>query len=189
MNRREFCKLGVGSIAAGTSLLALGKAASAGAAKAPGAIDPDALAAEAVRILLPGKKTCGEAMLAAGAKALGVRSELIPDIALGLSGGVGRQGSVCAIVTGASLVISLAAAKKHADYVKKRQAVWDATAKFYKDFEKKFGTVTCRGISGLDLTTKEGMKALAGGVKKNKCGKVIDAAARMLAECLRDMLA
>ena len=184
MDRREFCKLGVGTAAAlGLGRLAIGAEETA----APAKCDPDRLAAAAVKHFLPGKRTCGEAIMMAACEAMGIRSKLVPDVALGLSGGIGRQGDVCGVLCGAALMVGIAAGRKFPKYVKKRQVTWDVTAKLYKDFQAKFGCVECRKLCGLDLTKPEGMKALAAGVKKNKCGKVVDAAARMLAEALQQV--
>lgn len=188
MNRRDFCKAGLGSLAAGTGIVALGGPALA-AKTGPGRADlsPDSMAREAVRVFLPEKKTCGEAILAAGCKALGIESKLIPDIALGLSGGIGLQGDVCSVVTCASMVISLAIAGRQSDYVKKRTLAWGHVGKFYKDFASKHGCVECRRLSGLDLTTPEGMAALKDHVKKDTCRKIVDSGARMLASALREI--
>lgn len=188
MNRRDFCRAAAGTLAAGASVAALGPAALAGQAKAAKwDLSPDALAAEAVRVFLPEKRTCGEAMLAAGCKALGIKSEMVPDIALGLGGGVGLQGHVCGLVSSASMVISLAVAVRKSDYATKRNAAWKHAGKFCRDFVARFGTASCRKLSGLDLTTPEGMAALKARVKKDKCAKMVHAAARMLAARLREI--
>jgi len=188
MNRRDFCKVAVGSIAVGAGIATSGPAAMAvEVGKATLDLRPDAMAKEAMRVFLPEKKTCSEAILAAGCKALGIESKLIPDIALGVSGGVGLQGGVCGLVTGASMVISLAIAGLETDYVKKRDLVWKHVGKFYKDFAAKHGCVECRRLSGLDLTTPEGMAALKDHVKKDTCGKILDSAARMLASTLQEI--
>lgn len=188
MNRRDFCRAGLGSLAAGAGVAVLGKAALAAEA-GPGKADlsPDAMSKEAMRVYLPEKKTCSEAILAAGCKALGIESKLVPDIALGVSGGVGLQGDVCGVVTGASMVISLAIAGRETDYLKKRNLVWEHVGKFYKDFAGKHGCVECRRLSGLDLTTPEGMAALKDHVKKDTCGKLVDSAARMLGSALQEI--
>jgi len=187
MNRRTFCKVGVGSLAAGAAATSLGGLAAAPPTAANPNLDPDVFAAEALRVFLPEKKTCGEAMLCAGCKALGIRSELIPDIAMGSGAGFGRQGDVCGIVSGSAMVLSLAAARKHTEYFPKRNAAWKATSEFYLAFAKEFGSVRCRPVSGLDLTTQEGMARLKAGVKKNKCSKIVARAARMLAKALQEI--
>jgi len=185
MNRRDFCKAGIGALAVGVGAAISDQAGqAAGSGRAQGDASSDALAREAGRVFLAESKTCGEAILAAGCKALGIESKLVPDIALGISGGVGLQGDVCGVVTGASMAISLAVALRQSDYVKKRQLAWDRVGKFYRDFAAKHGSVDCRRLCGLDLTTPEGMAALKDRVKKETCSKLVDSASRMLAAVL-----
>jgi C_GCAxxG_C_C family probable redox protein len=187
MNRREFCMLGVGS-AATAGVIGLGKLA-LGERKGPARIacDADALAAEAVRVFLPCGRSCGEAVLAAGCKALAIDDKLAPDVALGLAGGVGLQGDVCGVLSGSALVIGLAAARQHSEYARKRKVTMAVVGKLYRDFEKRFGSVECRMLCGLDLTTPEGMAAMKATVKKKVCAKLVDAGARMLAACLQQV--
>jgi len=181
MNRRTFME----AAAVGPVMAAMATAAppAEGGQAAP-RIDPDDLAAAAVKHFLPGKLTCGEALLLAGCEALGIRSDLVPDAALGLAGGVGLQGKTCGCVTGPAMVLGLAIARQESEYEPKKKRTFKVAGAFCKRFEEKYGTVLCREISGLDLTTPEGRKALMTHVKAEKCSKVVEAAARMLAESL-----
>jgi len=183
MNRRTFIR----AAAAGPAIVACeaaAPAAASGAAAGVARIDPDTLADAAVKHFLPGKLTCGEALLLAGCDALGIRSDLVPDAALGLAGGVGLQGKTCGCVTGPAMVLGLAIGLKEREYGPKKKRTFMAAGAFCKRFEEAYGTVRCRDISGLDLTKAEDRKALASHVKAEKCSKVVAAAARMLAESL-----
>jgi hypothetical protein len=51
--------------------------------------------------------------------------------------------------------------------------------------DKQFGSADCRSLCGLDLTTAEGRKGLAEGVKAQKCAKFVEAGARLLARELQ----
>jgi len=182
MKRREFlsgCVCGLG-LAAG-SLAA--PEASRAADKTPGRkIDPDDLANRAYEHFIPGKRTCCESVLMAGCEALGIKSNLIPDIALGLGGGVGLQGDTCGVLTSAALVLSLAVAAKENEYAKKKMLSFQATGRLYREFRKRFGHTDCRSLCGLDLTTPEGRKKLKGGVKADKCANFVRASAELLAK-------
>ena len=185
MKRREFlsgCACGL-TLAAG-SLAA--PEASRAAEKAPRRkIDPDELAKRAYEHFIPGKRTCCESVLMAGCEALGIKSDLVPDIALGLGGGVGLQGETCAVLTSAALVLSLAVAAKETEYPKKKMLALQATGRLHREFRKRFGRTDCRSLSGLDLTTPEGRKKLMGGVKADKCAKLVRASAELLAKELK----
>jgi len=194
MDRREFLRAGAGAgigagVAASTlSLAGCEKASRKGSdlAKfaAPVRVDPQEFAEVAVKHFLPGKKTCGEAVLMAACDSFGVESDLVPNIALGLAGGVGLQGKTCGLVTGAAMVLGLVAGAKESEYKNRFKRVLKAAGGYLKRFEGEFGTIVCRKICGLDLTTPEGMKELKTKVKAGKCGKIVRTAARMLAESL-----
>ena len=185
MKRREFLRATTAGLASVAGVMGLEHAAWAKAPRATGKpIDGDRLAKLATQHFLPGKRTCGEAVLMAGCEALGVKTDIVPDVALGLAGGIGMQGQVCGTIAAAAMVLGIAIGLKERDYKKKKARVFKATGELYKRFEKRFGTTRCRDLSGLDLTTPEGLKALMGGVKANTCSKFVDAAARLLADAL-----
>ena len=184
MNRRTFMEAAAAGPAVAVAA-AMAPASQAGQpARGVARIDPDELAAAAVRHFLPGKLTCGEALLKAACEALDIRSDLVPDAALGLAGGVGLQGKTCGCVTGPAVVLGLAIGRQERQYKAKKMRTLKAAGAYCKRFEEKFGTVACRKISGLDLTTPEGREKLASHVKADTCSKVVETAARMLAESL-----
>jgi len=186
MKRRDFLRAGLVGPAAAAVASGPGSNLQAAEKRAPvGKVDPDKLATEAIKHFLPGKRTCGEAIVMAGCDALGIKSDLVPDIALGLAGGVGLQGKTCGCVTASAMVLGLAVAAGESDYKKKKMRTLRAVGQLYKRFEKRFGTTGCRKISGLDLTTPEGRKRLETVVKEAKCSQVVEAAARMLAEAIQ----
>ena len=194
MDRRKFLRAGAGAgigagVAASTlSLAGCEKAPTKGSklAKfaAPVRVDPQKFADAAVKHFLPGKRTCGEAVLMAACDSFGVESDLVPNIALGLAGGVGLQGRTCGAVTGSAMVLGLVAGAKESEYKNRFKRVQKAAGEFVKRFEGELRTTRCRELCGLDLTTPEGMKQLKTKVKAEKCGKIVRTAARMLAESL-----
>ena len=166
MKRRDFLKTGASGLAASAGVLALpGIAYAEARPPAERRIDPEALAAAAHSHFMPGKRTCGEAILMAGCQVLDVKSRIASDTALGLAGGVGLQGQTCAVITGAALVLALAAAEKQPDYAKRKMPLFEAVQRLSQAFEKQFGASDCRTLSGLDLTTAEGRKTLKATVK------------------------
>jgi len=152
--------------------------------KAAGTIDPDSMAKAALEHFLPGGMTCVESMLLVGADALGIKTPVIPDIGLGLAGGIGLQGRICGAITGAAMVAGMAIGPKEAEYKKKKKAVLSAAGKIFKEFEKKHGSIDCRQLCGLDLTTPEGRKKLESVVKEKTCSQFVDTATRLMAEML-----
>ena len=101
------------------------------------------------------------------------KNDVIPKIATGFGGGIGRCGSVCGALTGAIMAVSLKYganeinAEKKADVYAKAQAL-------YRQFEKQHGSVLCSELIKLDLSTPEGMaKAKHADVFEVVCAKLI----------------
>lgn len=190
MDRRDFIKASGSGLALVAAVLAGGTGALAaedGVArrrfKSP---DPESLAKAVYKSFIPGEKTCGEAMLLGCCEELQIESGIIPDIALGMGGGIGMQGEACGIVTGATMVIGMVVGSREEDYKKRKMRVFSACGQFLQRFQKEQRTLSCRAICDLDLTTPEGREKLNSGVKAGKCAPVIQSAARMLAEVLKE---
>jgi C_GCAxxG_C_C family probable redox protein len=185
MKRREFldtCAVGL-TVGAG----ATGESKTARAAAQRDA-DWAKLKEAARQHFLEGKRSCSESILLAGCHALGIESKLIPDIALGLAGGIGLQGDTCGALTGSALVISLAVAEKETqDPAKKKARTLQAAGRVHRQFKQRFGDARCRALCGLDLTTPEGMKELMKGVKEQKCAQFVEAAAELVASELESL--
>ena len=186
MKRRELVRIGVGLGIAGAVDSALDISAAEAAVPCV-TCDPDAMAKSAVKHFIPGKLTCGEAILLAGLESLGLKTKLAPDIALGLGGGVGLQGKTCGVVTGAAMILGLAVGAVEKDYKKKKMATFKAVGQFSKAFEKEYGCTVCRKLSGLDLTTVEGRKKLMASVKAERCCKLVAFGAKTLAKSLQEI--
>ncbi len=186
MKRRELVKIGLAPGVAGAvnSTLNISAAAPSGVCVM---CDPDTMAKSAAKHFLPGKLTCGEAILLTGLESLGVKTTLAPDIALGLAGGVGLQGKTCGVLTGAAMVFGLAVGRVEKDYKKKKMATFKAVGQFSKAFEKEYGCTVCRKLSGLDLTTVDGRKKLMASVKAKRCSKLVEFGARTLAKSLQEI--
>jgi len=190
MNRRDFMRVSAGGLGvaagvlfAGNSVCAAEPANEREPIKSP---DPEELAKAVHRHFIPGKRTCGESMMLGCCEVLQIDSLLVPDIALGLGGGIGVQGHTCGIVTGATMVIGLVVGSRETDYKKKKMRVFTVCGTFLQRFQKANHTVSCRKICGLDLTTAEGRKRLMGGIKAEKCGPLMLAGARILGQVLRE---
>jgi len=139
------------------------------------------LSSTAFEYFIPRKLSCSESILWAGCDCLGIKSNLVPDIALGLAGGIGLQGQSCGVITGSAMVLSLAVAAKEKDYKKKKMGTLQAVGRMRKAFVKKFNHADCRSLCGLDLTTPQGRKELTGHVKADTCAKYVKAGAELLA--------
>jgi C_GCAxxG_C_C family probable redox protein len=148
-------------------------------------IDAERLKQSALDHFLKEDLTCCESILMAGCEALGVENDLVPDIALGLAGGIGLQGDTCGVLTSSAMVLSVAVGATETDYSRKKKRTFQAVGQVSSEFNKQFGCTDCRSLSGLDLTTVEGRKRLVEEVKAQKCAKFVSAAAELLARQLQ----
>ncbi len=82
------------------------------------------------------------------------KNELIPKIAAGFGGGMGRCGSVCGVLTGAIMAVGVKYGSNDAGREKQAKAYAYAN-KLYKQFEKQHGTVYCRDLIKYDLSNPE----------------------------------
>lgn len=83
-------------------------------------------------------------------------NDAIPKIASGFGGGIGNTGAVCGAVVGAVMAISLKMERGETmeDWLRIAEVIQD----FRRRFEAAMGTINCRELTGVDLTTVEGMK-------------------------------
>jgi hypothetical protein len=99
----------------------------------------------------------------------------------------GLQREICGVLTGCSLVISLATAQIENDYDKRKMQTLQAVGRVHSAFKKQFGKTDCRSLFGLDLTTPEGRKKLEEGVKEQTCAKYVQAGSALLAKELQNL--
>jgi len=88
----------------------------------------------------------------------GIENEIIPRIASGFGGGIGNTGAVCGAVVGAVMAFGLI--REPADSVEGWMQQAAEIAEFRKKFEEEMGTISCRELTGQDMTTKEGLENL-----------------------------
>jgi C_GCAxxG_C_C family probable redox protein len=74
------------------------------------------------------------------------------------SGGIGRSGKVCGAVTGAVLVLGFKANEDEADTQKAMEDSIDLVDTFMTRFTESHGSLDCKDLLGLDLSTEEGRR-------------------------------
>ena len=119
---------------------------------------------------------CSESVLLAISDCLRVRSDLIPKIATGFGAGIGGQGEVCGAISGGIIALGI---KYGRSKVKKQKIkpYWFAS-ELLERFEKEFSHVTCRELTGCDLTTEAGRKKYKDEkLWETKCHKYIETVA------------
>jgi C_GCAxxG_C_C family probable redox protein len=101
------------------------------------------------------------------------KNELVPKIAAGFGGGIGRCGSVCGALTGSIMAVGIKYAPNEAGGEKRAEAYANARALF-QQFEKQHGTVLCRNLIKYDLSNpQEAAKARQEKAFEKVCFKLI----------------
>lgn len=104
------------------------------------------------------------------------KTELVPKIATGFGGGIGRCGSVCGALTGSIMAVGIKYGTNEVGVEKRANAYAKARA-LYKLFEEQHGTVFCRDLIKYDLSNSEqAAKARQEGAFERVCTKLVRAA-------------
>jgi len=131
---------------------------------------------------------CAETILMTFAESSGmINNNIIPRIATGFGGGIGRRGSVCGALSGAVMALGL---KYGRDTVKEKERAENCIQKAlecYTRFNKKFGTILCYDLIKCDLSTPEGYKQFRkSGLRETNCTKYIREAMQILLDLTKE---
>jgi C_GCAxxG_C_C family probable redox protein len=112
-------------------------------------------------------------------------NDAIPRIAGAFAGGIGNTGAVCGSVIGAVMAIGLKQGK--AETMEKAIGNLKVTQEFRRRFEGDMKTINCRELTGMDLTTEEGIKQFMSSDKpQTVCFPAVGTAYRIVIDLLRE---
>lgn len=100
--------------------------------------------------------SCSQAVFAAFSEALGLDRERALRIAQPFGGGIARTGSTCGAVTGACLVIGLKHGRCRLEDEAAREKTYALVHELINRFRERHGSIICRELIGVDLSTAEG---------------------------------
>ena len=114
---------------------------------------------------------------------LGIQSEIIPRIATAFGGGIGGRGEVCGAVIGSIMTIGLKYGREEPS--QSNQQAYVVAREFCRRFEEETGSLSCRELTGMDLSTPEGYQAFQkSDVPLRVCLPAIGTAFRLVMELL-----
>jgi C_GCAxxG_C_C family probable redox protein len=112
---------------------------------------------------------CAQSVLLTIFKHWNGKSKLIPRIATGFGGGIGRCGSVCGALAGGVMAIGIKCGTDEPS-LEKRLKAYELSRKLYMEFENKHGSAFCRDLIGYELSNPNGLKmARSAKVFEEKC--------------------
>lgn len=114
-----------------------------------------------------------------------IENEIIPRIASLFAGGIGNTGAVCGAVIGGVMAIGLKQERgKTMEDMLRNFAV---AQEFRRRFEDEMGTINCRELTGVDLSTKEGLEQfMSSDTPQKVCFPAVGAAFRLVVDMMKE---
>jgi C_GCAxxG_C_C family probable redox protein len=123
---------------------------------------------------------CAQSVLLAISEYWNIRNDLIPKIASGFGGGIGRCGSVCGALTGGVMAIGIRYGTNESS-LEKRLRSYELAQSLCRRFNQRHGSMLCRELISFDLSNaKERERARKAGVFEEKCPEFIRTAVELL---------
>jgi C_GCAxxG_C_C family probable redox protein len=113
---------------------------------------------------------------------LGVESDLIPGIALGFGGGLGRRGLVCGALNGGVMAIGLRYGPMEEPEAKDK--AYALVLELCHRFERQHGSALCRDLTGCDLTNPEDRQRWSDSGGHEKCSQFVSTTVEILMDLL-----
>ena len=130
---------------------------------------------------------CSESTLLGISESLDKKCKFIPQIASGFGGGFGRHGEVCGAISGSVMALGLVYGRKDPKDTGTKEKTYGIVDEYLKKFKEKYGTLTCRELTGCDMLTPEGSKkAKDEKVHVNICAPIVEFAEREALALIND---
>ncbi len=114
-----------------------------------------------------------------------IENDVIRRIAFGFAGGIGNTGAVCGAVVGAVMAIGLI--RGRADTLEEGLRELAVAREFRRRFEAEMETISCRELTGVDLTTEEGLEQfMSSDTPQTVCIPAVSVAYRLVVDLLKE---
>jgi len=138
--------------------------------------------AEAASAVFGNGFNCAQSVLSAFCEKYGMDKETALKISCGLGSGF-RSGEVCGAASGAVLVVGLKYGHCLADDKESKASCYEKTEEFLNEFRKRNGSIVCRDLLGVDISTDDGrQQALDRKLFTTTCDDLVRSAATILEE-------
>ncbi|MDH5733721.1 MAG: C-GCAxxG-C-C family protein [Candidatus Bathyarchaeota archaeon] len=98
----------------------------------------------------------------------------VPSVATGFGGGIDRSGGTCGALSGAVMAVGLMVGHRRADDLERKYMVYDLVSGMIGEFEREFGSSSCRDLTGADLRVgEERLRFRSQKVEDKVCSKFV----------------
>ena len=127
---------------------------------------------------------CCESVLMALKDSLGAGAEIVPQIGTGIGAGVSLNGLLCGSISSVALAIGMKYGRTAAE--ENPQPVWDKVDHYVAEFQERFGSTTCRQLTGLNMKKQEDLQEYFAKVHDYACAARIRFAVKKALEILQE---
>jgi C_GCAxxG_C_C family probable redox protein len=113
---------------------------------------------------------------------LGIKDTLLPGLATGFGGGIGRKGSLCGAFTGSIMAIGMKMGRTDPNDKATLVKVYEKCQQFWDRFEREFGSRECLALTGYHFEDPEEYRKWVDSGGREKCVKIVEKTAEMLCE-------
>jgi C_GCAxxG_C_C family probable redox protein len=117
----------------------------------------------------------------------GIQDPLIPKLASGFGGGIGRKGSLCGAFTGSIIAIGIKMGRTDPKDKEAISKIYRKCQQFWDQFEKEFGSNICYNLTGYHLDNEEERQKWLASDGLKKCADIVEKTARMLCEFIDEI--
>jgi len=129
--------------------------------------------------------SCSQAVFSAVSEVLGLDRQKALQIAQPFGGGIAQMGLTCGAITGAFLAIGLKYGRTRPEDEDAKKKTYGLVRDFIREFKARHGSIVCRELIGVDLSTPEGHKqAVERGVFETLCAHYVRDAVEILERLL-----
>lgn len=142
---------------------------------------------EKAKSLFSGGYLCSQSVLSTYSEEFGVPPHTALRIAAAFGGGINNSGEMCGAVSGALMLIGLKYGSTQPRDAEGRQRVESAADRFISDFAGAYGSMKCRDLLGIDISTDDGLQqARQSGVFETRCPLFVESAAAFVQAILAE---
>lgn len=115
-----------------------------------------------------------------------MEGSLLPKLASGFGGGIGRKGSLCGAFIGGIMVIGMKMGREDPKDRESLLKIYGKCQSFWNKFEKEFGSHLCYHLIGAHLEDEEERQCWLASGGMEKCERIVERTAQILLPLLME---